>query len=63
MVISVATPQVDDVLPTAEAARMPSEACAPLAEGIVNVKTIDPAYGAGRNHPRPGASVFGSDDA
>jgi hypothetical protein len=44
MVITVGTPQVDDVLLTAEAARMPSEthqwvlaeteACAPLEEGI-----------------------------
>jgi hypothetical protein len=88
MVISVGTPQVDDILLTSEAARMPSEtrgwvlaqtqACAPLGEGIVNVKAIDPAHGAGletitrvaavaiangdRNHPILGASALGSDD-
>ena len=88
MAITVGTPQVDDILLTGEAARMPSEtrqwvlaeteACAPLEEGIVNVKAIDPAHGAGletitrvtavaiangdRNHPRLGASAFGSDD-
>ena len=88
MVISVGTPQVDDLLLAPEAARMPSETrrwalaqtevCAPLGEGIVNVKAIDPAHGAGleaitrapavaipsgdRNDPILGASALGSDD-
>jgi hypothetical protein len=57
MVIAVGTLQVDDILPTAEPARTPSEtrqwvlavteACAPLEEGIVNVQAIDPADAAG----------------
>jgi hypothetical protein len=57
MVLAVGTPQVDDILPTAEPARMPSatrqwvlavtEACAPLEDGIVNAHAIDPADGAG----------------
>lgn len=57
LVISVGTPRIEDVLLTADAAQVPSETrrrvlvqtevCARLEERIVNVKAIDPAYGAG----------------
>jgi hypothetical protein len=57
LVISVGTPRIEDVLLTAEAVQVSSETrrrelvqtevCATLEEGIVNVKAIDPAYGAG----------------
>jgi len=55
-----------------------TEVCDPLEEGIVNVKAIDQAHGAGleaitrmaavaiangdRNHPILGVSALGSDD-
>jgi hypothetical protein len=80
LVISVGTPRIEDVLLTADTAQVPSETrrrvlvqtevCARLEERIVNVKAIDPAYGAGpgtvkclaavatakgdRNQPMPG---------
>jgi hypothetical protein len=55
LVISVGTPRIEDMLLTAEAAEavrdtpvvlVETEVCASLEEGIVNVKVIDPAYGA-----------------
>jgi hypothetical protein len=77
MVITVGTPEVERH--AADRGSGPNaEACAPLEEGIVNTKAIDPAHGAGletitrvtavavangdRNHPTLGASAFGSDD-
>jgi len=55
--MSVATPRIEDVLLTADAAQVPSETrwrvlvqtevCARLEERVVNVKAIDPAYGSG----------------
>jgi hypothetical protein len=54
------------------------EVCAQLEEGIVNMKAVDPAHGAGletitrvaavaiangdRSHPTLGVSALGSDD-
>jgi hypothetical protein len=66
LVISVGPP-LEDILLTADAARVPSETrrrvlvqtevCASLEEGIVNVKAIDPADGAGPHTVTRAAAV------